>query len=64
MEVFLVGEPVAQRDHNVAFDTLRPLRHGLGKLAFADAIGPVCEIPHGQRPHTRQLLNHERAGLA
>ena len=65
VQILLVVVPVAQRDHDVALDALRPRRLCIGQLALRHALGPVAEI---LERHAAKLTggdgDHVLAGLA
>ena len=65
VQILLVVVPVAQRDHDVALDALRPRRLGKRQFALGDALGPVAEI---LERHAAELAggdgDHVLAGLA
>ena len=64
VKVLLGIVPVAQRDDDVALDTLRPLRLREGQIALGDALGPLAEeLVRDAAEIAGQQIGHVLAGL-
>ena len=64
VQVVLLVHPVAQRDDDIALDTLGPRRPGVRQLPLRNAIGPFAEVLERNTGElVRELAGHLLSGL-